>query len=67
MLGKARSKAMRLKDGYYADTPKSNCDKVATMLIHGDAAFAGQGIVSPNPYRLFQMFFLVRFILLPLN
>ena len=46
VLGKARSKLMQLKDGYYADTPKSNCDKVATLLIHGDAAFAGQGVVA---------------------
>lgn len=53
VLGKARSKAMLLRDGYYADTPKSNCDKVATMLVHGDAAFAGQGIVSYSLYPSF--------------
>lgn len=37
---------MLLKDGYYADEPSSNCNKVATLLIHGDGAFAGQGIVA---------------------
>lgn len=51
VLGKARSKQMHLKDGYYAAEPSSNCNKVATMLIHGDAAFAGQGIV-PETFQL---------------
>ena len=37
---------MQLKDGYYADEPSANCNKVATLLIHGDGAFAGQGIVA---------------------
>lgn len=46
VLGKARSKQMFRKDGFYADPPTSRSSKVATFLIHGDAAFAGQGIVT---------------------
>jgi 2-oxoglutarate dehydrogenase E1 component len=45
VLGKARSKQMLQKDAMYSDEPKLHSEKVATFLIHGDAAFAGQGIV----------------------
>ncbi len=51
VLGKARSKQMLLKDGLYADQPSAKGSKVATLLIHGDAAFAGQGIV-PETFQL---------------
>jgi 2-oxoglutarate dehydrogenase complex dehydrogenase (E1) component-like enzyme len=37
---------MYSKDGLYSDKPSLNANKVASFLIHGDAAFAGQGIVS---------------------
>jgi 2-oxoglutarate dehydrogenase complex dehydrogenase (E1) component-like enzyme len=37
---------MLLKDCYYEDNPSYCSKKVASFLIHGDAAFAGQGIVS---------------------
>jgi 2-oxoglutarate dehydrogenase complex dehydrogenase (E1) component-like enzyme len=37
---------MLLKDGYYSDTPSNESKKVLSFLIHGDAAFAGQGIVT---------------------
>jgi 2-oxoglutarate dehydrogenase complex dehydrogenase (E1) component-like enzyme len=46
VLGKARSKQMLKKDGFYADSPSSRSNKVASLLIHGDGAFAGQGIVT---------------------
>jgi probable 2-oxoglutarate dehydrogenase E1 component DHKTD1 len=47
VMGKARSKQMIKKEGYYNDTePSDKNPKVSTFLIHGDAAFAGQGIVS---------------------
>jgi 2-oxoglutarate dehydrogenase complex dehydrogenase (E1) component-like enzyme len=37
---------MYLKDGLYADDPTNITKKVMSFLIHGDAAFAGQGIVT---------------------
>lgn len=37
---------MYKKDAFYADPPSSQSTKVATFLIHGDGAFAGQGIVA---------------------
>ena len=43
VLGKAKSKMDFIHDSYG--------DKVLTVLIHGDAAFAGQGIV----YETLQM------------
>lgn len=46
VLGKARSKQMLIRDGLYADEPTLQCNKVLAFLVHGDAAFAGQGIVS---------------------
>lgn len=46
VLGKARSKQMHLRDGMYAEQPALQTKKVSTFLVHGDAAFAGQGIVS---------------------
>jgi len=46
VLGKTRSKQMLLKDGLYANEPSLNSRKVSSFLVHGDAAFAGQGIVS---------------------
>ena len=46
MLGKARAKQMNLKDGLYSDTPTQKGSKVASFLVHGDAAFCGQGIVA---------------------
>lgn len=48
VLGKARSKQMYKKDGLYADVPSSRSNKVASLLIHGDGAFAAQGIVAEN-------------------
>jgi 2-oxoglutarate dehydrogenase complex dehydrogenase (E1) component-like enzyme len=44
VLGKARSKQMFLQDGFYSTDKRSK--KVLSFLIHGDAAFAGQGIVT---------------------
>ncbi|RNA23119.1 putative 2-oxoglutarate dehydrogenase E1 component DHKTD1 mitochondrial [Brachionus plicatilis] len=46
VLGKARAKQMSSKDCLYSDDPKNISKKIASFLIHGDAAFAGQGIVS---------------------
>ncbi len=43
VLGKARSKQMLSKDCFYSDTPAPFSQKVSTFLVHGDAAFAGQG------------------------
>ena len=37
---------MFLKDGFYSDDPSILTKKVMSLLIHGDAAFAGQGIVT---------------------
>ena len=45
VLGKTRSKQMQLRDGYYSEQPGIHSNKVVSFLIHGDAAFAGQGIV----------------------
>ena len=48
VLGKARSKQLFSKDGVYNyDTTSNefNFKKVMSFLIHGDAAFAGQGVV----------------------
>ena len=46
VLGKARSKQMFKRDGLYGENISSKFNKVATFLVHGDAAFAGQGIVN---------------------
>ena len=46
VLGKARAKQMTCRDCLYSDDPQNRSKKVASFLIHGDAAFAGQGIVS---------------------
>ena len=46
VLGKARSKQMFAKDSLYADQPSFRSNKVASFLVHGDGAFAGQGIVT---------------------
>ena len=45
VLGKARSKQMFLKDGLYSENPTQTSTKVASFLVHGDAAFCGQGKV----------------------
>ena len=37
---------MLLKDGLYSENPTMLSKKVMSLLIHGDAAFAGQGIVT---------------------
>jgi 2-oxoglutarate dehydrogenase complex dehydrogenase (E1) component-like enzyme len=37
---------MLLKDCFYEENPIVCSKKVASFLIHGDAAFAGQGIVT---------------------
>ncbi len=37
---------MILKDCFYEEDPTAFSKKVASLLIHGDAAFAGQGIVT---------------------
>ena len=37
---------MFLKDGLYSENPTQAGSKVASFLVHGDAAFCGQGIVS---------------------
>ena len=37
---------MFLKDGLYSRNPTQSSKKVASFLVHGDAAFCGQGIVS---------------------
>lgn len=37
---------MHLKDGFYADKPEYTSKKVTSLLIHGDAAFAAQGVVT---------------------
>ncbi|CAG9863171.1 unnamed protein product [Phyllotreta striolata] len=41
-MGKTRAKQMILKDGDYGD--KNWSDKVLNIQVHGDAAFAGQGV-----------------------
>lgn len=51
MLGKARSRQMFRRDGLYSDSPSLTSSKVASFLVHGDAAFAGQGIV-PETFQL---------------
>ena len=42
VLGKARAK----QDGYPDETGKPDRSRVIPLLLHGDAAFAGQGIVA---------------------
>jgi len=37
---------MFLRDGLYSEEPTQKSTKVASFLVHGDAAFCGQGIVS---------------------
>ncbi len=54
VLGKARSKQMFKQDGFYSSTPSAKGQKVASFLIHGDAAFAGQGIVSET-FQLYKL------------
>lgn len=51
VLGKARSKQMYKKDCFYEEPPQSRSSRVATLMIHGDGAFAGQGIV-PETFQL---------------
>ncbi|KAF9405803.1 hypothetical protein HW555_013606 [Spodoptera exigua] len=44
-MGKARSKQLQLKEGDYSENGSSRQgDKVLNLQVHGDAAFAGQGI-----------------------
>ncbi|HRX39407.1 MAG: 2-oxoglutarate dehydrogenase E1 component [Caulobacterales bacterium] len=43
VLGKARSKQDRIEPAAELDTPRTH---VMPLLLHGDAAFAGQGIVA---------------------
>ncbi|XP_050562877.1 probable 2-oxoglutarate dehydrogenase E1 component DHKTD1 homolog, mitochondrial [Spodoptera frugiperda] len=44
-MGKARSKQLQLKEGDYSEDGSSRQgDKVLNLQVHGDAAFAGQGI-----------------------
>ena len=54
VLGKARSKQMHLKDCMYADQPSLQSKKVSSFLVHGDGAFAGQGIVSET-FQAYQL------------
>lgn len=42
------------QDGFYSPTPSAKGRKVASFLIHGDAAFAGQGIVSET-FQLYKL------------
>ncbi|XP_048586334.1 2-oxoadipate dehydrogenase complex component E1 isoform X2 [Nematostella vectensis] len=48
VAGKARGRQMTLKEGDYSidDKDARIGDKVTCLLVHGDASFAGQGIVS---------------------
>jgi 2-oxoglutarate dehydrogenase E1 component len=48
VLGKARAKQDQLSavDGKWVDTTDVDRSKVLPLLLHGDAAFAGQGVVA---------------------
>ncbi|MXN66766.1 2-oxoglutarate dehydrogenase E1 component [Stappia sp. GBMRC 2046] len=48
VLGKARAKQDQLSavDGHWVDTTEVDRSKVMPLLLHGDAAFAGQGVVA---------------------
>ncbi|MEP0234694.1 MAG: 2-oxoglutarate dehydrogenase E1 component [Parasphingorhabdus sp.] len=48
VLGKARAKQDQLSavDGHWVDTTEVDRSKVLPLLLHGDAAFAGQGVVA---------------------
>ncbi|KAL0266335.1 UNVERIFIED_CONTAM: hypothetical protein PYX00_008910 [Menopon gallinae] len=43
-MGKARTKQMMLKQGDYGDGSTEFGEKVVNVQVHGDAAFAGQGV-----------------------
>ncbi|XP_046401730.1 probable 2-oxoglutarate dehydrogenase E1 component DHKTD1, mitochondrial [Ischnura elegans] len=44
-MGKTRARQQLLKDGAYSNDPKARwSDKVLNVQVHGDAAFAGQGV-----------------------
>jgi hypothetical protein len=45
---------MFLKDGYYSTESTNESKRVLSFLIHGDAAFAGQGIVTET-FQLSQL------------
>ncbi|WP_336293782.1 2-oxoglutarate dehydrogenase E1 component [Bartonella sp. CB169] len=47
VIGKARAKQDKLAGSMYADElPLSERSKILPLLIHGDAAFAGQGVIQ---------------------
>ncbi|MBO0346468.1 2-oxoglutarate dehydrogenase E1 component [Roseibium limicola] len=48
VLGKSRAKQDQLSavDGQWVDTTEVDRSKVLPLLLHGDAAFAGQGVVA---------------------
>lgn len=48
VLGKARAKQDQLSavDGRFVETTEVDRSKVMPLLLHGDAAFAGQGVVA---------------------
>ncbi|SHL27364.1 2-oxoglutarate dehydrogenase E1 component [Roseibium suaedae] len=48
VLGKSRAKQDQLSavDGHWVDTTEVDRSKVLPLLLHGDAAFAGQGVVA---------------------
>ncbi|UJR09540.1 hypothetical protein I4U23_013777 [Adineta vaga] len=52
-VGKTRACQLSLKDGHYADTEntKQHGDKALCIQVHGDASFAGQGII-PETFQL---------------